>query len=117
MASGVGLEINAAITRFRFNEGNLQALLRGPQGAVARDLTRRVIRVEAQAKINATRRPGPRVRTGRLRGSITHRIGSDGQGLYGDVGSSVFYAPFVEYGTSRMPAYPFLRPALSAARG
>lgn len=118
MASqGVAVEINAARIRFRFNEGNLQALLRGPQGAVARDLERRAIRIEAQAKQNASGRPGPRVRSGRLRGSITHRLGSDTQGLYADIGSSVLYAPYVEYGTSRMPAYPFLRPVLPAGRG
>lgn len=109
-------EIDAARIAFRFNEGALKSLLSGPNGEVARDLTRRAIRVEAAAKENATQRPGPEVRTGRLRGSITWRLGEDSQGLYADVGSAVLYAPYVEYGTSRMPAYPYLRPALDAAR-
>lgn len=106
-------EVRTAVESFRFNEAEMKALLVGP---VARDLVRRGIRVEAAAKRNATDRPGPRVRTGRLRGSITWRLGEDGLSPYVDVGSAVLYAPFVELGTSRAPAYPFLRPALEAAR-
>lgn len=121
-------EINAATLRFRYEEASVQALLRGPSGAVARDLTRRAIRVEALAKQNASQPPefgpgsgsrpggGPAVRTGRLRGSITFRLGEDALSLYADIGSAVLYAPYVEKGTSRMAARPFLRPALAAAR-
>lgn len=115
-------EIAEAITTFRFEQVALQALLRGPTGAVARDLTRRAIRVETAAKVNATNEPpsvpghGPAVRTGRLRGSITHRLGEDAEGLYADIGSAVEYAPYVELGTSLMEPRPFLRPALAAAR-
>lgn len=108
-------EVAYAVRSFHFNEGNLQRLLKGRSGPVGRDLVRRAIRVEGAAKRNATSRPGPKVRTGRLRGSITWRLGEDAQGLYVDIGSAVVYAPYVELGTSRMPAYPFLRPALSAA--
>lgn len=55
------------------------------------------------------------VDTGRLRGSITHVPGRDGRGYYVDVGSNVEYAPFVEFGTSKQPAQPWLRPALAEA--
>ena len=48
------------------------------------------------------------VRTGTLQRSITF---SGGEGEY-QVGSRVHYAPFVEYGTSRMRPQPFLTPAL-----
>ncbi len=48
------------------------------------------------------------VRTGTLQRSIMF---SGGDGEY-QVGSRVFYAPFVEYGTSRMRPQPFLGPAL-----
>ena len=48
------------------------------------------------------------VRTGTLQRSIMF---SGGDGEY-QVGSRVFYAPFVEYGTSRMRPQPFLTPAL-----
>lgn len=115
--AAIQAEIDASQIVFRFNEANLQRLLTGPDAEVARDLTLRAIRVEAAAKENATHRPGPQVRTGRLRGSITWRLGQDSDGLYADVGTAVLYGPYLEYGTSRMPAYPFLRPALDAARG
>lgn len=108
--------ISADLEAFRFNETETRALLTGRHGPVARDLSRRAIRVESRAKRNASGRPGPMVRTGRLRSSITWRLGQDGEGVYADIGSSVFYAVFVESGTSRAPAYPFLSPAIVAAR-
>lgn len=103
-------------TVFEWNESNLQGLLTGPHGAVFKDLIKRAIRVESAAKQNATGRPGPNVITGRLRSSITWKADEDSKSPYVDVGSNVEYAPYVELGTSRAPAYPFLRPALEAAR-
>lgn len=69
------------------------------------------------------------VKTGRLRGSISHatqqspaRVG--GKAMAGDgvstpddkytlhVGTNVEYAPHVEYGTKRTRAQPYLRPAI-----
>jgi HK97 gp10 family phage protein len=123
MAGGsIGLEIEAARTSFRWHESELRELLVGPHGPVARDLVKRAIRVEAAAKINASHSPpsipgeGPAVRTGRLRGSITWRLGEDFLGLHADVGSAVEYAAYVELGTQNMEARPFLRPALDAGR-
>lgn len=49
------------------------------------------------------------VDTGRLRNSITHVIDAGEQAVY--VGTNVEYAPYVELGTSRQKAQPFLRPA------
>jgi hypothetical protein len=113
-SQAIQVEIKSAIESFRFNSLGLKELLAGP---VAKDLVRRAIRVEASAKYYATGQGGgPRVRTGRLRGSITWRLGVDALSPYADVGSAVLYAPYVELGTSRMPAYPYLRPALEAAR-
>jgi phage gpG-like protein len=107
-------EIDAAVHNFKINELGLREMLAGP---VMQDLAKRAIRVESSAKEYATGMGGgPNVRTGRLRGSITWRAGADGRSPYVDVGSAVVYAPFVELGTSRAPAYPFLRPALEAAR-
>ena len=48
------------------------------------------------------------VKTGTLQRSI---IWQGGEGEY-SVGSRVHYAPYVEYGTSRMAPRPFLSPAL-----
>lgn len=113
--SDVHLEIAASLEAFRFNEAGIVALLHG--SGVARDLSRRAIRVESRAKQYATGIDGgPNVRTGRLRGSITWRLGQDEEGVYADVGSAVEYAIYVEKGTQYMHARPFLTPALDAAR-
>lgn len=96
-----------------WNTVNLARVLNG--GGVALDLTRRAIRVESAAKNFATGNGGgPHVRSGRLRGSITHELGEDAEGIYADIGSNVEYAGFVEIGTQRAKAYPYLRPALPA---
>jgi len=47
------------------------------------------------------------VDTGNLRGSITHEVGEE----EGKVGTNVEYSPYVEYGTVKMAAQPFFRPA------
>lgn len=44
------------------------------------------------------------VDTGRLRSSITHRLGNN----YAEVGTSVEYGLWVHWGTSKMAARPFL---------
>ena len=47
------------------------------------------------------------VDTGRLRNSISHAV--DGDAVY--IGTNVEYAPYVEMGTRRQNAQPFLQPA------
>lgn len=51
----------------------------------------------------------PNVITGRLRNSITHKVSGDDV----TVGSEVEYAEFVELGTRKAPAYPYLKPAIT----
>lgn len=51
------------------------------------------------------------VDTGNLRGSITHEVDTADNAVY--IGTNVEYAPYVELGTSRQKAQPFLRPAAS----
>jgi Bacteriophage HK97-gp10, putative tail-component len=100
-----------------WNDRELNKLLNSPLGEVARDLGRRGARVETAAKQYASGQGGgPQVRTGRLRSSINWFLGVDGRGVYAQVGSAVPYAPFVEEGTSRSRAYPYLRPALAFAQ-
>lgn len=50
------------------------------------------------------------VDTGRLRGSITHGTLPEEDTAF--IGTNVEYAPYVEYGTSRMKAQPFFKPAI-----
>lgn len=49
------------------------------------------------------------VDTGRLRNSITHEVDMNAQAAI--IGSNVEYAAYVELGTSRQKAQPYLRPA------
>ena len=78
--------------------------------------------IQRQARMNATGRPGPKVRTGTLRRSITikypHRGGG---GLYeAQIGPTVIYSRRIELGfdgtdsigrTYHQPPYPYFRPA------
>ena len=71
-------------------------------GALARALEKIGLVAEGYAK-----RLCP-VDTGRLRNSITHA--DDGEAEY--IGTNVEYAPYVELGTSRTRAQPYLKPAV-----
>ena len=54
------------------------------------------------------------VDTGRLRASIP--LSSEVRETEATIGSNVVYAPYVEFGTKRMKAQPFLVPALQGAK-
>lgn len=94
----------------RFDDAAWDRLVSGPDSEVGKDLKRRANRVERAAK-----RAAP-VDTGRLRSSITNELGAEGSDLVARIGTDVEYAAFVELGTSRAPAQPYLRPALDAGR-
>lgn len=49
------------------------------------------------------------VDTGRLRNSIANEVVDSEKAVY--IGTNVEYAPYVELGTSKMPARPFIKPA------
>lgn len=49
-------------------------------------------------------------RTGRLRNGISHGVDTTEQAVY--IGTNVEYGPYVELGTSKMKARPFLKPAV-----
>lgn len=125
MATKLGLSIDAARIDFKMHSGALAEMIHSQHGAAARDLARRAIRIEQAAKQNATGRPGPNVVTGRLRSSITWRLGVDALGVYADIGSAVVYARRIELGFTgtdslgrfyNQPPYPYLRPALNAGQ-
>jgi HK97 gp10 family phage protein len=78
----------------------------GNAGLKATDLASKAVRktaldIEADAKALAP------VDTGNLKNSI----GSDVQTLAAEIGPTASYAPFLEAGTSRMAAQPFMGPA------
>lgn len=54
-------------------------------------------------------------RTGRLGNSIGYAVDTDEPAVY--IGSNVKYAPYVELGTSKMRARPFLKPAVENYAG
>ena len=66
-------------------------------------------------KVQRAARQFAPVDTGRLRNSIGITSGKDSRGEYRDVGTNVEYAAAVEYGFSRSPAQPYLRPAIAEA--
>ncbi len=90
------------------NPADIDDLLNGDDGPVAKDIARRAVMVERRAKQLCA------VDTGRLRASVSHRLGRDSTSLFADIGTNVEYGPYVEFGTRRAPAQPFLVPALAA---
>lgn len=80
------------------------------------------LKVERDIKANMTpdgpSAPGeaPAVDTGRLRASITHRVEKESGEVVGYVGTNVEYAPWLEFGTTRMKARPFMMPAIERNR-
>ncbi len=68
---------------------------------------------KAAADIEARAKQVVPVDTGNLKNSIQTEMDGD---LSASVGTNVEYAPYVEYGTSRMAAKPYLTPAAEAVR-
>jgi len=59
----------------------------------------------------------PGAKTGTLRRSITWEIDKKGNELIGRIGTNLIYSLPLEFGTSKMSARPFLRPALEKNKG
>lgn len=88
-----------------------RATLRGLEacGAVAESYAKKELSKSKPHKDGSVR---PNVITGRLRNSISHTLGSNvGSETAVYIGTNVSYAPFVELGTRKSPAYPYLKPA------
>jgi HK97 gp10 family phage protein len=66
----------------------------------------------AQSTIDRKGFERPLYETGALRDSITHNVDSNGKEAA--VGTDLDYAKYLEFGTSKMPARPFLGGALIA---
>lgn len=90
------------MARVVVNQAEMDALLKSPAGAVAKDLKERGRRVEARAKELV------HVDTGRARASIYEVLTTVDGELSEQIGSNVDYTEFLER------RYPFLEPALAA---
>lgn len=94
----------------KLNPAALAAILASPQGAVAKDMIRRAIKVESKAKQNLGSNPR-RVDTGRLRQSITYQFLLVGGKPVVRVGTNVKYAVYVHEGTGLYgPKHTLIRP-------
>lgn len=76
------------------------------KGALSRGVARALAKVEGDAKLITP------VDTGHLRASLHVTGRSIPDGAQGEVSTTVEYAPYVEFGTSRQQAQPYLHPAL-----
>lgn len=99
-----------------FNDGvlevqqnNAEEIAKAMNEALVVALEEAGLLAEGFAKDNLTRNHS--VDTGRLRASVTHQISEDEKAVY--VGTNVEYAPYVELGTERSKAKPYLKPAAS----
>lgn len=81
--------------------------IKNMEQAISNALTASALLVEGQAKDLTP------VDTGNLRNSIAHEV----EKKEARVGTNVEYAPFVELGTVKMAAQPYLNPALEANKG
>ena len=82
---------------------NTDEVLRGLSDAAERALTRIGLAAEGYAKKKCP------VDTGNLRNSITNEVRSSEKAVY--IGTNVEYAAYVELGTTRTKAKPYLKPA------
>ena len=87
---------------------NLGDFLSAEELALNRAMEMIGMQAEAYSKSELTRQGA--VDTGRLRSSMTHEVTDSGTAVI--VGTSTEYATYVEAGTSKMPARPYLRPAV-----
>lgn len=85
------------------NQDNTVQAAQGIKSAISVALEKIGLLAEGYAQMKCP------VDTGNLRGSITHEVDAGEKAVY--IGTNVEYAPYVELGTSKQKAQPFLRPA------
>lgn len=95
---------NSSVT-VRIVSNRLPAIAAAIRPAVSAEVKRATLGIQAKAQGMVP------VKTGTLRRSITSQFPTD---LSGVVGPSVAYGIFVEMGTRRMGARPYMRPAAEA---
>lgn len=85
------------------NQDNTAQAAQGIESAIGVALEKIGLLAEGYAQIKCP------VDTGNLRASITHEVDAGEKAVY--IGTNVEYAPYVELGTSKQKAQPYLRPA------
>ena len=95
--------MSADVTELRRLARDLRAAAGRAEHLARQAVIKTAADIERDAKIAAP------VDTGALRNSISYELRDDG--LTAEVGPTVHYAPFLEYGTSRMAPRPYLGPA------
>lgn len=86
----------------RLENDKTEAVKKAVEAATVRALTGAALIVQGAAKGLSP------VDTGNLRSSISHEVNPD----HAKIGTNVEYAPYLEYGTVKMAAQPYLRPGL-----
>lgn len=85
------------------NQDNTEQVAQGIKSSIGTALEKIGLLAEGYAQMKCP------VDTGNLRASITHEVDSSEKAVY--IGTNVEYAPYVELGTSKQKAQPYLRPA------
>lgn len=96
----------ANVGSFKIEVDNLEKVLEEKAQAVNTVLNTIGLYAERYAKESLTNQGA--VDTGRLRNSVSYAV--DGDTVM--VGTNVEYAPYIELGTYRMKARPYIRPAI-----
>lgn len=104
--------IEVKVTGMDKINANLQKAIQKLGAGALKGVEAACILVEGKAKQNLTTNRS--VVTGRLRASITYKVNT--ANYTGTVGTNVYYAPYVEFGTRRSRAKPYLAPALQRSR-
>ena len=96
-----------------FDTSDMERLAADLDGAEARVLAGAARVMDDTGRDSVTAMRGlARVDTGAMRASCGYDVDADGLGF--EAGPTVFYAPFNEYGTSRMSPQPFVIPGFEA---
>lgn len=88
---------------FEIGSDRTEEAQEGIKAAILRGLERIGMQAEGYAKDLCP------VDTGNLRNSISHKVDEKEEASF--IGTNVEYGPYVETGTSKMAAQPFLKPA------
>ena len=92
---------------FKVIENNISEVTNEAEAAIGRALEMIGLQGERHAKEALTQQGA--VDTGRLRNSVTHQVISEDSVA---IGTNVEYAPYIEFGTYKMDARPYIRPAI-----